>query len=45
LKEPAQEVFQGCPVIKDGYWYPNDDTEVRKKGTQSKMLKHIVCMI
>jgi mannonate dehydratase len=22
--ERVQEVFQGCPVIKDGYWYPND---------------------
>jgi mannonate dehydratase len=20
----VQEVFQGCPVIKNGYWYPND---------------------
>ena len=20
----VQEVFQGCPVIKRGYWYPND---------------------
>ncbi len=20
----VQEVFQGCPVVKDGYWYPND---------------------
>jgi mannonate dehydratase len=22
--ERVQEVFQGCPVIKNGYWYPND---------------------
>ena len=22
--ERVQEVFQGCPVIKQGYWYPND---------------------
>ena len=22
--ERTQEVFQGCPVMKNGYWYPND---------------------
>jgi mannonate dehydratase len=22
--ERVQEVFHGCPVVKDGYWYPND---------------------
>jgi mannonate dehydratase len=22
--ERVQEVFEGCPVIKNGYWYPND---------------------
>ncbi len=22
--ERVQEVFAGCPVIKNGYWYPND---------------------
>jgi mannonate dehydratase len=24
FNERVQEVFQGCPVIKNGYWYPND---------------------
>jgi mannonate dehydratase len=24
FSERVQEVFQGCPVIKNGYWYPND---------------------
>ena len=22
--DKVQEVFQGCPVVKNGYWYPND---------------------
>jgi mannonate dehydratase len=22
--ERTQEVFEGCPVMKNGYWYPND---------------------
>jgi mannonate dehydratase len=22
--ERVREVFEGCPAIKDGYWYPND---------------------
>ena len=21
---PVQEVFEGCPEMKDGYFYPND---------------------
>jgi mannonate dehydratase len=24
FSEPAQEIFKGCPVIKDGYWYANE---------------------
>ena len=24
FNERVQEVFQNCPVVKNGYWYPND---------------------
>ncbi len=24
FNEPSQEIFQGCPVIKDGYWYATE---------------------
>ena len=24
FSERTQEVFQGCPVMKDGYWYVNE---------------------